>query len=93
MPSRTCRGARRGAALGCAAAVMAALTACTATEAGTVEDDPAQVTPAPGYLDANVQGPRLQDDIGHPGVGVADWMAGRFDGPGAPPPPPDTHHV
>jgi hypothetical protein len=33
---------------------------------------PAQVTPAPGYLDANLQGPRLQDDIGHPGVGVAD---------------------
>jgi hypothetical protein len=33
---------------------------------------PAQVTPAPGYIDANVQGLRLQDDIGHPGVGVAD---------------------
>ena len=33
---------------------------------------PAVVTPAPGYLDANLQGPRLQDDIGHPGVGVAD---------------------
>jgi O-antigen ligase len=33
---------------------------------------PAEVTPAPGYLDANLQGPRLQDDIGHPGVGVAD---------------------
>lgn len=33
---------------------------------------PAVVTPAPGYLDANVQGPRLQDDIGHPGIGVAD---------------------
>jgi hypothetical protein len=33
---------------------------------------PAQVTPAPGYLDANLQGPRLQDDIGHPGAGVAD---------------------
>ena len=33
---------------------------------------PPQVTPAPGYLDANLQGPRLQDDIGHPGVGVAD---------------------
>ncbi len=48
MPSRTCRGARRGAALGCAAAVMAALTACTATEAGTAEDDPAQVTTPAG---------------------------------------------
>ncbi|MEP7335537.1 MAG: O-antigen ligase family protein [Actinomycetota bacterium] len=33
---------------------------------------PAQVTPAPGYFDANLQGPRLQDDIGHPGIGVAE---------------------
>jgi len=38
---------------------------------------PAQVTPAPGYLDANLQGIRLQDDIGHPGVGVADPNAGE----------------
>jgi hypothetical protein len=36
------------------------------------DPNPAQVTPAPGYLDANLQGPRLQDDIGHPGIGVAD---------------------
>ena len=36
------------------------------------DPNPAQVTPAPGYLDANIQGPRLQDDIGHPGLGVAD---------------------
>lgn len=36
------------------------------------DPNPARVTPAPGYLDANLQGPRLQDDIGHPGVGVAD---------------------
>ena len=33
---------------------------------------PAQVTPAPGYLDANLEGLRLQDDIGHPGAGVPD---------------------
>jgi hypothetical protein len=31
---------------------------------------PARVTPAPGYLDANLKGPRLQDEIGHPGRGV-----------------------
>jgi O-antigen ligase len=36
------------------------------------DPNPAQVTPARGYLDANLQGPRLQDDIGHPGIGVAD---------------------
>jgi hypothetical protein len=33
---------------------------------------PAEVTPRPGFVDANLAGPRLQDEIGHPGVGVAD---------------------
>jgi hypothetical protein len=33
---------------------------------------PAQVTPKEGFVDANMRGPRLQDEIGHPGVGIAD---------------------
>lgn len=72
---------RRPVALG-AAALLAGATlalsvlpspATTNPPQPTGQDpNPAQVTPAPGYLDANLQGPRLQDDIGHPGVGVAD---------------------
>lgn len=37
-----------------------------------VDPAPAEVTPAPGYVDANLGGPRLQDEVGHPGIGVAD---------------------
>jgi hypothetical protein len=33
---------------------------------------PAEVTARAGFVDANLGGPRLQDEIGHPGVGVAD---------------------
>jgi O-antigen ligase/polysaccharide polymerase Wzy-like membrane protein len=37
-----------------------------------VDPAPAEVTPRPGFVDANLLGPRLQDEVGHPGVGVAD---------------------
>jgi hypothetical protein len=37
-----------------------------------VDPAPAEVTPRPGYVDANMLGPRLQDEVGHPGPGVAD---------------------
>jgi hypothetical protein len=37
-----------------------------------LDPNPVDVTPAPGYVDANFRGPRLQDEVGHPGVGVAD---------------------
>jgi O-antigen ligase len=37
-----------------------------------VDPAPAEVTPRPGYVDANKLGPRLQDEVGHPGIGVAD---------------------
>lgn len=63
------------AALTVAAVALSQLpqTAATNPPVATGQDpNPAQVTPAPGYVDANVAGPRLQDDIGHPGVGVAD---------------------
>lgn len=72
---------RRPFALGAAAVLAAATLALSALPSPadtnpprpTGQDpNPAQVTPAEGYLDANLQGPRLQDDIGHPGVGVAD---------------------
>jgi hypothetical protein len=36
------------------------------------DPSPAVITPAPGYVDVNAKGIRLQDDIGHPGIGVAD---------------------
>jgi hypothetical protein len=53
-------------------------TAATNPPEPTGQDpNPAQVTPAPGYLDANLQGVRLQDDIGHPGAGVPDPRAGE----------------
>jgi O-Antigen ligase len=32
------------------------------------------VQPSPGYIDANVSAVRLQDDVGHPGFGVADTV-------------------
>jgi O-antigen ligase len=74
--------ARRSVRVGALAAVLAAVTLAVAQLPQTAESNPpeptgqdpfpAQVTPAPGYLDANVSGPRLQDDIGHPGVGVGD---------------------
>lgn len=37
-----------------------------------LDPNPPGVKAAPGYIDANVSGVRLQDDIGHPGLGVAD---------------------
>lgn len=53
-------------------------TAATNPPEPTGQDPfPAQVKPAPGYLDANLEGPRLQDDIGHPGPGVADPRGGE----------------
>jgi O-Antigen ligase len=66
-----------GVALGLVAATLAVSqvpspAASNPPEPTGQDPAPAQVTPAPGYLDANLQGPRLQDDIGHPGVGVAD---------------------
>ena len=73
---------RRSLRVGAVAAVLAALTLGVAQIPQTAESNPpeptgqdpfpAQVTPAPGYLDANLSGPRLQDDIGRPGIGVAD---------------------
>ncbi len=72
---------RRPVVLGTAAALAAATLALSVLPSPastnppqpTGQDPaPAVVVPAPGYLDANLQGPRLQDDIGHPGVGVAD---------------------
>jgi O-antigen ligase len=72
---------RRGVVLGTAALLAGATLALSVLPSpastnpprATGQDPaPAVVTPAPGYLDANLQGPRLQDDIGHPGVGVAD---------------------
>jgi O-Antigen ligase len=78
-------GRRRLALAGLAAVLVAATlavsqipsTAATNPPEPTGQDpNPARVTPAPGYLDANLQGPRLQDEIGHPGAGVADPNAG-----------------
>jgi O-antigen ligase len=37
-----------------------------------LDPNPTLITPTPGYIDVNVRGLRLQDDVGHPGVGVAD---------------------
>jgi hypothetical protein len=62
-----------------AAAVLAAslaLAAVPSTAAGNppqptgVDPNPVEVTPAPGYIDAQTGGLRLQDDIGHPGIGA-----------------------
>jgi O-antigen ligase len=74
-------GRRRLVLAGAAAVLIAATlglsqvpqTAATNPPQPTGGDpNPVEVTPAPGYVDANLQGPRLQDDIGHPGTGVAD---------------------
>ena len=73
---------RRPFVLG-AAAVLAAATLALSALPSPAEHEPAAADRAgprtprrsrlrEGYLDANLQGPRLQDDIGHPGVGVAD---------------------
>ena len=70
-------GRRRLVLVGVAAALAAGTlavsqlpsTAATNPPEPTGQDpNPARVTPAPGYIDANLQGLRLQDDIGHPGV-------------------------
>jgi hypothetical protein len=37
-----------------------------------LDPNPTLVTPKPGFVDAHLSGPRLQDEVGHPGVGVAD---------------------
>ena len=75
------RGRARLVLTGVAAGLVAAMLALSQVPSPAASNPPeptgqdpapAQVTPAPGYLDANLQGPRLQDDIGHPGVGVAD---------------------
>lgn len=73
--------ARRRLVLGTAAALAGATLALSVLPSPASSNPPqptgqdpapAVVTPAPGYLDANLQGPRLQDDIGRPGIGVAD---------------------
>ena len=72
---------RRPLVLGTAAAIAGATLALSVLPSPASSNPPqptgqdpapAVVTPAPGYLDVNVRGPRLQDDIGHPGLGVAD---------------------
>jgi len=37
-----------------------------------IDPSPAIITPTKGYVDVNAKGLRLQDDIGHPEIGVAD---------------------
>jgi hypothetical protein len=71
--------ARAGLAAGAAVvlALALALAAVPSTAASNppdltgVDPNPFEVDPAPGYIDAQTGGLRLQDDIGHPGIGVA----------------------
>jgi O-antigen ligase len=65
-------------AFGAGLAATLVLASIPATSATNPTPPPAPepaftpVKPAPGYIDANVRGVRLQDDIGHPGYGIAD---------------------
>jgi hypothetical protein len=63
-------GVLLAASLGLAAVPSTAATN-PPTPTGT-DPSPAVIATKPGYVDVNAKGLRLQDDIGHPGIGVAD---------------------
>jgi O-antigen ligase len=66
--------------LGALAAALAATLALASLPAPSATNPPPapeleaypSAEPAPGYIDANVTGVRLQDDVGHPPYGVAE---------------------
>ena len=77
------RAAGAAAAVGVVLAATLALVAVPSRASANppeptgVDPNPPGVTAAPGYIDANVSGVRLQDDVGHPGAGVAIDDPGR----------------
>jgi hypothetical protein len=77
------RAAGAAAAVGVVLAATLALVALPSRASANppqptgVDPNPPGVTAAPGYIDANVSGVRIQDDIGHPGPGVAIDDPGR----------------
>jgi MFS family permease len=64
-------GAAAVLALSLAVAAVPSTAAVNPPDPTGVDPNPVEVTPAPGYIDANRGGLRLQDDIGHPAVGEA----------------------
>lgn len=56
-------------ALSLALAAVPSTAAVNPPDPTGLDPNPVDVTPAAGYIDANRAGLRLQDDIGHPGVG------------------------